>query len=68
MDQVTLLISKAECPIMMTAWLEDSCLGSMSLPLLKAMEGAATQCTHGVNHGQASEGTYACNLYAEGLQ
>ena len=43
-------------------------MGSMKLPLLKAVEGEATQCTPDVDHRPSIGGTYAYQgVYSEGI-
>ena len=50
---------KAVCPTIWIEWLRDICLSSMRLPLLEAVEGAATQYTPSMCHGPSPQGTYA---------
>ena len=38
-------------------------MNSMMLPLLEAVEGAATWCTTGLGHGASAGGTFVCQGY-----
>ena len=41
----------------------DNQMSSMKLPLLKAVEGAATYCTPGMDHRPSQAGTHVCQGY-----